>query len=110
MVKLYAATSHACSSDPAHVVEDSLRGNRGRLGQGHGGGAKLASRFDESNLTFCVDHAERNAKPRTVAEWLSKASGESVACQGVMTFPGWWVEVEGREAVVVAATKGLHRV
>ena len=57
---------------------------------------------------FGVYQAERSAK--TVAERPTKATGESVACQAVLTFPGWWVEVEGRGAVVVAATKGLHRV
>lgn len=55
-----------------------------------------------------VDQAERNAA--TVAEFLSRSTGEPVQCKPVLTFPGWWVEVGGRGATIVASTKGLHKV
>lgn len=57
---------------------------------------------------FGVAQADRNA--RTVAEFLSKSTGEPVICQPVLTLPGWWVELEGRGGVIVASTKGLHKV
>lgn len=54
-----------------------------------------------------VEQAKRNAK--AVADFLSKATGEPVACLPVLTLPGWYVDASGRGSVIVAATKGLHR-
>lgn len=57
---------------------------------------------------FGLDQATRNAK--TIGEFLSKATGERVECHPVLTLPGWWIEPAGRGAVIVASTKGLHKV
>ena len=57
---------------------------------------------------FGLDQAVRNAK--TVGDFLSKATGESVSCQPVLTLPGWFIEPAGRGNVIVASPKGLHKV
>jgi hypothetical protein len=61
-----------------------------------------------SKNDFGLEQARRNA--RSTAEFISKACGESITCQPVLTLPGWWVEMVGRGDVVVASTKGLHKV
>lgn len=55
-----------------------------------------------------LEQAGRNAK--TVGEFLSKATGEPVSCQPVLTLPGWWIEPAGRGSVIVSATKGLSKI
>jgi hypothetical protein len=64
-----------------------------------------SGKYDDRSL----DQAARNA--RTVSEWLTAATGETVTCQPVLTFPGWWVErsVKGRASVTVVSSKNLHR-
>jgi hypothetical protein len=57
---------------------------------------------------FGLEQATRNAK--TVGEFLSKSTGERVVCLPVLTLPGWYIEPAGRGTVIVAATKGLHKV
>ena len=37
-----------------------------------------------------VDQAKNNAK--TLARWLSSATGETVSVQPILTFPGWMVD------------------
>lgn len=57
---------------------------------------------------FGLVQAARNAQ--TLAEFLTKAVGEPVRCQPVLTLPGWWIEAKGRGSVIVASTKGLSKV
>ena len=56
-----------------------------------------------------LDQAERNA--RTVAEWLTRTTGESVSVQPMVTILGWWVERTKKwpARVTVVSSKGLHR-
>ena len=53
--------------------------------------------FDGTTLWFPkgtdskpVEQARRNA--RTLAEWLSRATGEAVKVNAILTYPGWWVD------------------
>lgn len=74
-------------------------------------------RYDGNSLTwpsgradrFGLEQTERNA--HTVSEWLSKATGEGVLCQPILTLPGWWVErrLVQRPQVIVLSSKKLHR-
>lgn len=74
-------------------------------------------RYDGNALTwpsgrtdrFGLVQTERNAK--SVSEWLSSATGESVFCRPVLTLPGWWVErrITHRPSVIVLSSKNLHR-
>lgn len=57
---------------------------------------------------FGLEQAKRNAA--AVAEFLTKATGEAVTCQPVLTLPGWYVEATGRGSVIVASAKGLCKV
>ena len=53
--------------------------------------------FDGTTLHFPkgtdskpIEQARRNA--RTLAEWLTRSTGESVKVNAILTFPGWWVD------------------
>jgi hypothetical protein len=59
---------------------------------------KATVTFDGEGLTYpkgyvdrrAVEQARRNA--RTLEEWLTKACGERVMANAILTLPGWWVE------------------
>ncbi len=61
------------------------------------GQEKATVTFDGETLLFpkgyrdrdALDQARRNA--RTLAEWLTKATGERVLANAILTLPGWWV-------------------
>jgi Nuclease-related domain len=56
-----------------------------------------------------LDQAERNA--RSVSDWLSRATGESVLAKPILTVPGWWIQRSKKYAarMIVVSSKGLHR-
>jgi len=45
--------------------------------------------LDGGPVRRAVEQARRNA--RSLEEWLTKASGERVIANAILTLPGWWV-------------------
>jgi hypothetical protein len=74
-------------------------------------------RYDGSTLTwptgrsdrFGLDQAARNA--RSLSEWLSRATGETVVCRPILTLPGWWIDraTKTTPEVAVISAKALSR-
>lgn len=52
-----------------------------------------------------IDQASRNA--RSLAQWLSSATGESVRAQGIVTIPGWWIDDSTQHPVWVLNPKRI---
>ena len=76
-----------------YAIETKTRRKRGDIA----GTAKATVTFDGERLVFPRNQGEswlRQAKrsARSLAEWLSSATGEKVWVQAVLTIPGWWVE------------------
>lgn len=55
--------------------------------------------------TAPIDQAFRNA--RSLAHWLSSATGESVRAQGIVTIPGWWIDDSTQHPVWVLNPKRI---
>ncbi|WP_414664104.1 nuclease-related domain-containing protein [Horticoccus sp. 23ND18S-11] len=72
-------------------------------------------RYDGSSLTwpsgrsdrFGLDQTLRNA--RSLADWLTRATGETVTCRPILTLPGWWIDrtAQNPPEVAVISAKAL---
>lgn len=72
-------------------------------------------RYDGSSLTwpsgrsdrFGLDQTLRNA--RSLADWLTRATGETVTCRPILTLPGWWIDRTSTKTpeVAVISAKAL---
>ncbi len=62
------------------------------------GQEKATVTFDGETLLYPKGHRDRRAleqarrNARTLAEWLTKATGERVLASAILTLPGWWVD------------------
>jgi hypothetical protein len=62
------------------------------------GPEKARVTFDGETLTYPKGYVDRRAleqarrNTRTLEEWLTKACGERLVANAILTLPGWWVE------------------
>ncbi len=61
---------------------------------------------DGSPETRCLEQARQQAS--RLGDWLSKAVGDPVQAQAVLSLPGWFVERGGRGEVIVVSGKNVR--
>lgn len=81
-----------------------------------GGEKQYRVTFDGENLHFphgtdtnAVEQVRRNRE--TLSQWLSSATGDSLSATGIITVPGWWVELAGNSDIhVYSANKIRYKI